>query len=141
MQLTVDNQLVGLAELRKVWLAPLKIKLGMQAKQRVTESSELITEVLDGGEQVYGVNTGFGQLAQVRVSDEDLAQLQANLVRSHAVGVGENLPDNIVRLVMTMKIIALAEGFSGVRLKLITTLCELVNKEIYPCIPVCRSVR
>jgi len=135
MKLTIDNQLVGLAELRKVWLAPLKIKLGTQAKERVTESSELITEVLDSGDQVYGVNTGFGQLAQVRVSDEDLAQLQANLVRSHAVGVGENLPDNVVRLIMTMKIIALAEGFSGVRLKLINTLCELVNKEIYPCIP------
>ncbi|MGI9199696.1 MAG: histidine ammonia-lyase [Woeseiaceae bacterium] len=135
MKLTIDNQLVGLSELRQIWLAPLNIKLGTQAKQRVTESSELITEVLDGGDQVYGVNTGFGQLAQVRVSDDDLAQLQENLVRSHAVGVGDDLPDNVVRLIMTMKIIALAEGFSGVRLQLITTLCELVNNEIYPCIP------
>ena len=67
MKLTLNNQLVGLAELRKVWLAPVSIELGTQAKQRVTESSDLITEVLAGGEQVYGVNTGFGQLAQVRM--------------------------------------------------------------------------
>ena len=57
------------------------------------------------------MNPGFGQLAQVRVSDEDLAQLQENLVRSHAVGVGDNLDDNIVRLIMLIKVIALAEGF------------------------------
>jgi histidine ammonia-lyase len=135
MKLTINNQLVGLVELREVWQAPLTIDLGVQAQQRVTESNELITDVLAGGEQVYGVNTGFGQLAQVRVSDDDLAQLQENLVRSHAVGVGNDLPDNIVRLIMTMKIIALAEGFSGVRLELIETLCALVNNNIYPCIP------
>lgn len=135
MQLTINNQLVGLAELREVWLSPLKIELGTQAKQRVTESNELIADVLASGDQVYGVNTGFGQLAQVRVSDDDLAKLQENLVRSHAVGVGEYLPDNIVRLIMTMKIVALAEGFSGVRLELIEALCALVNHDIYPCVP------
>ena len=135
MNLVINNQLVGLAELREVWRAPLTIELGMQAKQRVTESNELITDVLAGGEQVYGVNTGFGQLAQVRVSDDDLAQLQENLVRSHAVGVGDDLQDDIVRLIMTMKVIALAEGFSGVRLELINTLCALINNNIYPCIP------
>lgn len=135
MNLIIDNQLVGLAELRAAWSAPLTVELGNQASQRVAESKELITEVLASGNRVYGVNTGFGQLAQVRISDADLATLQEKLVRSHAVGVGKNIDDNIVRLAMLMKIIALAEGFSGVRLKLIQALCELVNKEIYPCIP------
>lgn len=135
MKLTINNQLVGLADWRKVWLAPLQIELGTQAQQRVSESAEAIADVLDSGDQVYGINTGFGQLAQVRVSDHDLVKLQENLVRSHAVGVGKDLPDNIVRLVMTMKIVALAEGYSGVRLQLIETLCALVNANIYPCIP------
>ena len=135
MNLIINNQLVGLDELRQAWQAPLTVELGMQAQQRVAESNELIIEVLASGDQVYGVNTGFGQLAQVRVSDDDLAQLQVNLVRSHAVGVGKNLDDNIVRLVMLMKIIALAEGFSGVRLELIDALCALVNNNIVPCIP------
>ncbi len=135
MKMIVNNQLVALTELRQAWHSPLTVELGTQAQQRVAESNELITEVLAGGDQVYGVNTGFGQLAQVRVSDDDLAQLQENLVRSHSVGVGKNLDDNIVRLVMLMKIIALAEGFSGVRLELIDALCALVNNNIYPCIP------
>jgi histidine ammonia-lyase len=95
----------------------------------------MICEIVAGGDQIYGVNTGFGQLAQVRVSDDDLAQLQENLVRSHAVGVGKDLNDNIVRMVMLMKVIALAEGFSGVRLELIDALCDLLNHSIYPCIP------
>jgi histidine ammonia-lyase len=135
MKLVVDNQLIGLAELRLAWRNPLTVELGTQARQRVAESNEMIGEVLASGDQVYGVNTGFGQLAQVRISDDDLAALQENLVRSHAVGVGKDLDDNIVRLIMLMKIIALAEGFSGVRVELIDTLCELVNNNIYPCIP------
>jgi histidine ammonia-lyase len=135
MKLIVDNQLIGLAELRLAWRNPLTVELGTQAQQRVAESNEMIGDVLASGDQVYGVNTGFGQLAQVRIGDDDLAALQENLVRSHAVGVGKDLDDNIVRLVMLMKIIALAEGFSGVRLELINALCDLVNKNIYPCIP------
>ena len=135
MNLVINNQLVGLTELRKAWRNPLTVELGTQAQQRVAESNEMITAVLASGDKVYGVNTGFGQLAQVRVSDDDLAQLQENLVRSHSVGVGNNLDDDIVRLVMLMKIIALAEGFSGVRLELIAALCALINNNIYPCIP------
>jgi histidine ammonia-lyase len=100
MKLTINNQLVGLKDWRQVWLGPVDIDLGTQAQQRVSESADLITDVLAGGKQVYGVNTGFGQLAQVRVSIDDLARLQENLVRSHAVGVGKNLPDDIVRLIM-----------------------------------------
>ena len=135
MKLIIDNQLVGLAELREVWRYPITIELGNEARCRVAESNELIIDVLAGGEQVYGVNTGFGQLAQVRVSNGDLAQLQENLVRSHAVGVGDDLDDNIVRLIMSIKVIALAEGFSGVRPELIDALCALINHNIYPRIP------
>lgn len=140
MNLVVDNQLVGLAELRKVWQRSLTVELGKEARRRIAESNELIGELLASGEQVYGVNTGFGQLANVHIGDDELLHLQANLVRSHAVGVGEDLPDEIVRLVMVMKVIALAEGFSGVRLELVETLCALINHNIYPCIPAKGSV-
>ena len=111
MNLTIDNQLVTLGVLRSAWQEPLTVSLGNTAKQRIAEANELIDDVLASGEQVYGVNTGFGQLAQVRISDDELAHLQTNLVRSHAVGVGEDLDDDIVRLIMLMKVIALAEGF------------------------------
>ena len=135
MNLTIDNQLIALDVLRPAWQQPVTVSLGESAKRRITESNELIAEVVAGGERVYGVNTGFGQLASVRISDDELAHLQANLVRSHAVGVGEDLDDDIVRLIMLMKVIALAEGYSGVRIELVETLCEMINHNIYPRIP------
>jgi histidine ammonia-lyase len=135
MKLIVDNQLVTLAELRKAWLEPVDVELGSEARRRIAESQELIDDVVAHGETIYGVNTGFGQLASVRISNDELAILQENLVRSHAVGVGEDLDDDVVRLVMLMKVIALAEGFSGVRLELVDCLCALINNGIYPRIP------
>ena len=135
MTLIVDNQLVTLADLRQAWLEPVSVSLGPDAKRRIAESQELIDDVVAHGETVYGVNTGFGQLATVTIETEELAHLQENLVRSHAVGVGEDLDDDIVRLIMLMKVIALAEGFSGVRLELVETLCALIDNEIYPRIP------
>jgi histidine ammonia-lyase len=140
MKLVVDNQLVTLAELRQAWLEPVVVELGPGARRRIAESQELIDEVVAHGETIYGVNTGFGQLASVRIGDDELATLQENLVRSHAVGVGEDLGDEVVRLVMLIKVIALAEGFSGVRLELVETLCALINNEIYPRIPARGSV-
>ena len=135
MQLEIDNQLVSLAVLRRAWSEPVTVTLGDGARLKIAESNELIDEVVAGGEQIYGVNTGFGQLAQVRIGNEELAQLQENLVRSHAVGVGEELTDDVVRLIILMKVIALAEGFSGVRVELVEALCALLNNGIYPCIP------
>lgn len=135
MNLTIDNQVVTLAELRDVWLNPVTVTLGESPKQRIADSNKLIDDVVAGGEQVYGVNTGFGQLAQVRISGGELVHLQENLIRSHAVGVGVDLGDDVVRLVMLMKAIALAEGFSGVRIELVEALCSLLNHNIYPLIP------
>jgi histidine ammonia-lyase len=135
MKLTIENQLVSLADLRSVWREPATVELGIGARQRIAESNEMIRDVVAGGEQVYGVNTGFGQLAQVKISADELAHLQENLVRSHAVGVGEDLDDDTVRLILLMKVIALAEGFSGVSVELVDAICALLNNNIYPRIP------
>ena len=140
MKLTIENQLVGLADLRAAWRGPLTVTLADNARRRIAESNELVADLVASGEQVYGVNTGFGQLAQVRIEEDELTHLQENLVRSHAVGVGDDLDDDIVRLIMLMKVIALAEGFSGVRLELVDALCALVNNNIYPRIPAQGSV-
>ena len=135
MKLTVDKQLVTLGELRQAWSEPVEVSLGLDAQRAIAESSEYIGDVVAAGEEVYGVNTGFGQLASVRISDDELVRLQENLVRSHSVGVGEDLDDDIVRLIMLMKVIALAEGFSGVRPELVNALCALINHNVYPRIP------
>jgi len=135
MKLEINKQHISLDQLRQVWESPVHISLGDDARAAVTSAQAEVDKVLAGGDKVYGVNTGFGQLAEVRISDNELTHLQENLVRSHAVGVGEPLPDPIVRLIMVMKVIGLARGFSGVRPKLIDALCVLVNHEIYPIIP------
>lgn len=140
MKIHIDGQAISLADLRAAWQTSTSVTIGKSAARRIAASNAHIASVLAGGEQVYGVNTGFGQLAQVRVSDDELVHLQKNLVRSHAVGVGEDLPDSCVRLIMIMKVIALAQGCSGVRLALVERLCDLINKEIYPCIPAKGSV-
>ncbi len=140
MKLELANQLVSLADLRSVWQDGTTVALTDDARRRIAEAQEFIDEVVAHGDRVYGVNTGFGQLATVRIENDELAHLQDNLVRSHAVGVGEDLDDDIVRLVMLLKVVALAEGFSGVRLELVETLCALINNKIYPRIPARGSV-
>lgn len=140
MKLTIENQMVTLSLLRQAWIEPVEVGIGGDTRRRIAESHEYIADLVAGGERVYGVNTGFGQLAQVRIDNQELAHLQENLVRSHAVGVGEDLEDRIVRLVMLMKVIALAEGCSGVRPRLVDALCDLINAGIYPRIPCQGSV-
>lgn len=135
MKLVIENQLITLKDLRAAWIEPVEVSLGDDARRRVAESNELIDDIVESGVSVYGINTGFGRLANVRIKKDDLGQLQENLVRSHAVGVGPDLDDNVVRLAMLMKVIALAEGFSGVTLELVDALCTLINQQIYPRIP------
>ena len=140
MKLVIDNQPIPLHKLRSAWEGRFEISLGDSARRKVLESCQFVNSVVAGGEKHYGINTGFGQLAHVKISDSDLSKLQENLVRSHAVGVGDILDDDTVRLIMLTKVVALAAGFSGVRLELIEAICVLINEGIYPCIPCKGSV-
>ena len=135
MKLKLDGSPVSLGELRKAWLAPLSVELTEATRRRVDEAAETVRDVIAEGTAVYGVNTGFGQLAQVRIDDDELAHLQQNLVRSHATGVGADLSREVVRLVIVLKVIALARGHSGVRLELVDALRALLEHAIYPRIP------
>ena len=139
-ELKLNKEPLSLEALRKVWSGPVRVTIGEKSREAVAEAQATISKVLASGDQVYGVNTGFGLLANVRISDDELGHLQENLIRSHSVGVGPLLADDVVRLVMVTKIKALAQGYSGVRPELIEMLCELVNHEIYPTIPAKGSV-
>ena len=140
MTLQLNGSPVTLAELRSVWSAPTTVTIGAAAKQRAARAADVVAAVVASGEQVYGINTGFGQLADVRIDDADLVQLQENLIRSHACGVGKLLPDEVVRLTMVMKLGALVQGNSGVSLQLLDTLAEVINAGIYPLVPAKGSV-
>jgi histidine ammonia-lyase len=106
----------------------------------IEASCNIVRGVLESKKTVYGINTGFGSLACERISTEHLQQLQRNIVLSHACGAGELLSDEIVALILLLKINSLAQGYSGVRRELIDALIILYNKGVYPCIPAKGSV-
>ena len=117
-----------------------KCQLDDAAIAKIQASHAAVKAVLDDKKTVYGINTGFGALANQRISEPDLAQLQRNIVLSHACGTGDLLDDETVSLILLMKINSLAQGCSGVRLELIEALLALYNHEVYPCIPAKGSV-
>jgi histidine ammonia-lyase len=106
----------------------------------IAAGAEAVEEILARGEPVYGINTGFGKLASVRIAAEDLAVLQRNLVLSHAAGVGEPMPEAVARLMMALKLGSLAQGASGVRVATVRMLAAMLDKHLVPVIPAQGSV-
>ncbi len=126
---------LALADLRAVWAAHVPLKLAPEAWDAVNASCALVQKITAKGDPAYGINTGFGILAKAHIPNEQLETLQRNLILSHAVGTGELIADNIVRLIVLTKIGSLARGYSGVRPLIIETLIALYNAGIMPAIP------
>jgi len=116
------------------------VSLDRSAHAEVVASAEAIARIVARGEPVYGVNTGFGKLASVRIEVEDLATLQRNIVLSHAAGVGEPSPVAVVRLMMALKLASLARGFSGVRIETVALLESMLSAGLTPVVPCQGSV-
>jgi histidine ammonia-lyase len=131
---------LSLADLRRIYEAPVTIKVAAEDRARIGAASSLVEKIVSAGEAAYGINTGFGLLAQTKIPTEQLALLQRNLLLSHAAGLGEALPDEVVRLIIALKINALARGYSGVTLALVDALAALLEHEVYPVIPAQGSV-
>ncbi|HUG55707.1 MAG TPA: aromatic amino acid lyase, partial [Candidatus Limnocylindrales bacterium] len=110
------------------------------AERRVAAAARFVDEVAAGDAPVYGVNTGYGDLATVRIPPADLRALQRNLVRSHAAGVGDPLPVDVVRAVLVLRANTLAAGRSGVRPEVIDLLLDMLNRGVHPIIPMHGSV-
>src|SRR4051812_1442317 len=105
------------------------------ARKRVERSRKTVMGLLESGETIYGVNTGFGKLANQRIEPHEVLALQENLLRSHAVGMGALLPLGVARLALVLRIQALAKGYSGVTAELIDALIALFNRGVVPAIP------
>jgi len=129
-----------LAQLRQVHQGPVTVTLDECAAQSIEASVACVEQILAEGRTAYGINTGFGLLAQTRIATEDLENLQRSLVLSHAAGVGQPISDDLVRLIMVLKVNSLARGFSGIRRVVIDALIALINAEVYPHIPLKGSV-
>jgi histidine ammonia-lyase len=138
--LTIGEAPLTLEAVGKLLKGPVKLALADSARARVKESAAAVARLIEKGEPIYGVNTGFGKLAKQRIATADLSQLQINIVRSHSAGVGEPLPPDIVRLILFLKIAALAQGASGIAPSTLDTLMALLDADIMPVIPAQGSV-
>ena len=129
-----------LSDLRRLAISGQKIALDTEAWRTIEASARTVAEILARGAPVYGINTGFGLLARQRIAPADVNELQRRLVRSHAVGTGEPLPDAAVRLILALKVNGLARGHSGVRRPVIEALVALYNSGMLPEVPAKGSV-
>ncbi|HZB69496.1 MAG TPA: histidine ammonia-lyase [Sphingomicrobium sp.] len=134
MTLTLNPEAVDLKALRQLW-AGEGARLDDASMQRVAAAAASVERIVAGGETVYGVNTGFGLLANTRIPDERLLELQRNLILSHSAGLGELLPRHVVRLMIVLKLLGLGRGFSGVRPAIIDALQGLLDRDAMPVIP------
>jgi histidine ammonia-lyase len=132
---TLDGQSLSLAEIEAVSLDGCRVAVAAEARARMVASRATIEEILAAGQTVYGVNTGFGKLSDVRIPPESLAQLQTNLVRSHAAGVGSPLAESESRAMLLLRANVLAKGFSGNRPELVDLLVAMLNAGVHPVIP------
>ncbi len=133
--LALDGQPLTLAEIEAVALRDGRVELASATRERMITSRNLIEDILSTGQTVYGVNTGFGKLAEVRIAPEHLAQLQTNLVRSHAGGVGQPLSEAESRVMLLLRANVLAKGFSGCRGDVVDLLIGMLNAGVHPVIP------
>jgi histidine ammonia-lyase len=106
--------------------------LSSAAQERININRAYLDNILKGGGTYYGINTGFGSLCNVRIKDDELAQLQENLVTSHACGMGDETPEEIVKLMLLLKVHGLGRGYSGVRNEIVARLADFYNLDIYP---------
>ena len=135
MSLLLTGRDLTFAQLEEVALGGGKVSLSLTAAERMKASRAVVDRLLESGKTAYGINTGFGKLASVRISPEQVRQLQVNLVRSHACGVGEPLSTAETRAMMLLRANALAKGLSGIRPVIVETLCAMLNAGVHPVIP------
>ncbi len=133
--LELDGDHLTLESMEEALDQPTQIRLSDAAWDRVRRSREVVEDIVRRGDVVYGVNTGFGKFSDVAISEAHTDELQENLVRSHATGVGDPLPDSVVRTMLLLKANALAKGLSGVRPEIIQLLIDMFRRDVLPVIP------
>jgi len=133
--LFLDGNSLTLEQIEEVAVHGRKVGLSAQARANVERARALVEKVAEGDEPAYGINTGFGTLAEVRIEKKDLRQLQRNLIVSHSVGVGEPLPVHEARALLLLRCNVLAKGYSGIRPGTIELGLELLNRGVTPVVP------
>src|ERR1700751_4911758 len=139
-KIQIDGEHLTLAQLYSVVFDAAEVELSPAAREKMNASRAVIERLVESNAAVYGVNTGFGKMASARISRDQIRQLQVNLVRSHACGVGAPLTEHETRAMLVLRANAIAKGLSGVRPIVAETLCAMLNHGIHPVIPCQGSV-
>ncbi len=131
----IDGTNLSFELLYRIVFDGAKVELAAAARAQMLASRAVVERLIESGDAVYGVNTGFGKLASVRISREQIGELQVNLVRSHACGIGAPLGEQETRAMLALRANAIAKGFSGVRPVVAEALCAMLNAGVHPLIP------
>ena len=131
----LDGASLTLDDVFRVAVRGATVALGDGARGRMARTRAVVERIVESGEAVYGVTTGFGKLSDVSIPRDRLAELQVNLVRSHAAGVGDLLPEREVRAMMLLRANVIAKGYSGARPELVDLLCAMLDQSLHPSIP------
>ena len=123
----IEDKYYKLYEIYRCVQKNKSIVLSDESRKKVDSSRKSLLKAIGSGQTIYGVNTGFGKLSQIKISQDKLELLQTNLIISHSTGVGELTPNRIVKLMILLKIISLGRGYSGIRLKLINQMLQHYN--------------
>jgi len=135
MIVAIDGESLTIDDVVQVARFGKKVEIAVSAIEQIKKSRDVIETAIKEGRTVYGVNTGFGDLANVSIGPEDLAKLQVNLIRSHSVGVGDPFPIDVVRGMILLRANALAKGYSGIRFEVLINLIGMLNHGVTPVVP------
>ena len=131
----IDGNNLSIKDIFNVARNNEKVSLTIQAKEKIATSHSWVQEIVQLEKPVYGINTGFGIFSNKQISPQDLKKLNRNLIISHAVGTGQDLPEEVVRAAMLIRANTLASGYSGVRVELVDNILKMLNQNVTPCIP------
>jgi histidine ammonia-lyase len=134
-KLLIDGDTLTVEEAYAVAVDRLRVELAPRARERMLRTRAVVDDIVNRNSVVYGVTTGFGKLSEVAIPREKLAALQVNLVRSHASGVGDRLPECETRAMMLLRANVIAKGYSGARPELVDLILQMLNGDVYPPIP------
>ncbi len=134
-EILIDGDSLTIDEAYAVAVDRLRVGLAPKARERMLRTRAVVDDIVARNAPVYGVTTGFGKLSEVAIPRDRLAELQVNLVRSHASGVGDRLPEREVRAMMLLRANVIAKGYSGARPELVELLLQLLNADVYPPVP------
>src|SRR5438552_15290881 len=134
-KLLIDGDTLTVEEAYAVAVDRLRVDLAPKARERMLRTRAVVDDIVNRNSVEYGVTTGFGKLSEVAIPPEKLAALQVNLVRSHAAGVGDRLPEREARAMMLLRANVIAKGYSGARPQLVDLILQMLNADVYPPIP------